>query len=225
MPATLKYIVVDIPFNVRWHLLEVTAAYAGIPLEHPKGFMPDDGHNEKHRKNCHPMQRSPVLMANADTPIFESGSICRHLARLGQANGKALYGSTPLEQSQIDMWIDFALNEMGGPTVPLSLHGVKFAELTNSQVQEKLKGVHEAFAGLELWLGEKRFLVGDKVSVADVVTACYVRLALKWGDKALQDNKKYPNILRHFKAMIAMPEYIAGMAATDNTAGVPEPSL
>ena len=54
--------------------------------------------------------RLPVLKVADNVYLSQSNSMVRYVARIkSQAN---MYGTNPAEQSQIDGWIDFSLNEL-----------------------------------------------------------------------------------------------------------------
>ncbi|CAK78151.1 unnamed protein product (macronuclear) [Paramecium tetraurelia] len=56
-----------------------------------------------------PFAKIPVIETN-DGFLYESNAICRYLARSKLESG--LYGATPFQQSQVDQWIDWTVNEL-----------------------------------------------------------------------------------------------------------------
>ena len=71
-------------------------------------------------RNCNPLGRFPVLQT-PEGYLFESNSIVRFIARNDKSNS-FLYGRTPFESSQVDMWLDFAASEIDVCSQPYILH-------------------------------------------------------------------------------------------------------
>eukprot|EP00662_Eupelagonemidae_sp_cell21_P055035 gene55035-12086_t len=62
-----------------------------------------------------PRTRDIMCVPALQTPegyLFESNAIARYVARLGDAKGANLLGHTSFESAQVDMWVDFANNEL-----------------------------------------------------------------------------------------------------------------
>ena len=103
------------------------------------------------------------------TLIFESNSIMRAVARLGN-DQCPLYGATPYEAARIDGFLDISLVfardsqiyllAIGGDRVTAEIHA----------------SAHKAFqawmSGIEQALGQGEFLVGAHITLADICVVC-----------------------------------------------------
>ena len=101
----------------------------------------------------------------------------RYMARIDGSSG--LYGSSPLEACEIDSWIDFATNTLvpGG-------------------------GLPSALKALDDYLSARTYIVGYKLSIADV---------LAWGQLAGNPQfdglrKQHPHVARWFDMCTSVPE-------------------
>mmetsp|Transcript_137364 Transcript_137364/g.342578 ORF Transcript_137364/g.342578 Transcript_137364/m.342578 type:complete len:772 (-) Transcript_137364:118-2433(-) len=116
-------------------------------------------------------------------PVLDlpSGQRIRHtnavLKRIGQISDSSLTGSSFIEEAQIDSWLEWVALE------------VDHHDLSNS---ESLKLICEA---LEAQLKSRTFLVGQRLTLADVSAALSLREALeKAGMDTLRET--YPSVIR-----------------------------
>jgi glutathione S-transferase len=103
------------------------------------------------------------------TGIFESNSIMRAVARLGESRFR-LYGRDPYEASRIDSFLDASL-VFGRDTQPylLALRGDDLSVGLHARAAEAFSVY---LAGIEQALHpDRRYLVGDAISLADI---CFV---------------------------------------------------
>lgn len=108
------------------------------------------------------------------TGIFESNSIMRAVARLG-AERFPLYGRDPYEASRIDSFLDVSLVFARDAQIYLlALRGETISPGIHARATEAFITYAE---GLERALSpDRRFLVGDDVSLADICFACELAL-------------------------------------------------
>src|SRR6266705_1934334 len=160
--------------------------------------------------DAHPFGAVPAAFSpDGKTGIFESNSIMRAVARLGQATF-SLYGRNAYEASRIDSFLDVSLVFARDSQIYL-------LALSDGTVD---RGIHararEAFeiyaGGLEQALSpERTVLVGDKITIADI---CFVaelalfmneharvkQLSERGLDKILHRRIRddYPRVFSHF---------------------------
>jgi len=156
-----------------------------------------DNETEAWLKNCHPCQRAPVMDTGADGYIFESHAIFRHLLRLAEKNGKTLYGKNPVEASQVDMWIDFTANELNAVFAPILYTLMGYMNASAEVQAEKFAALQCNLSGLDTWLETRTFLVGERLSGADIAVACSVEVVLSMLPQSYE-LWKYKNVVRHY---------------------------
>jgi len=117
----------------------------------------------------------PLLQLEDGTTINESAAIAQHFARLGEG----LYGANAFEAAKCDEWIAFT-----GCSIWRSLMPVARAVLGHTVVASAdfLKAVNELKGHaktMNAYLAGKTYLVGEKMSVADVVASCALVMAFQ----------------------------------------------
>ena len=173
------------------------AKAAGVAVSFENIEFGKDNETDAWTKNCHPCQRVPVLDAGADGYIFESNAILRYFLRLGEKNGKQLYGTSPIEAAQVDQWIDFATNEVDSNGAPIYYASLGYLTLSAAEQDAKYTTLHHALCGLDTWLETRTFLVGERVTGADYAVASSVEFAISKLAKSA-DLWKYRNVVRHY---------------------------
>ena len=113
----------------------------------------------------------PVLELDDGNVITESVAICRYLETLTPE--PALFGSTPLEVGQIEMWHRRMELNVVSVIGSIGLHTIPFFAEKVEQVPEYAETLFRALPGKWQWLDEeladgRSFLAGEKFSVADI---------------------------------------------------------
>ena len=132
--------------------------------------------------DAHPFGTVPAAFSpDGAVGIFESNSIMRAVARLGEGRFP-LYGKGPYEASRVDAYLDVTLVfAVASQAYLLELReGTAFAE-TQARARDALKtylgGISRAL------LPERRFLVGEGVTLADI---CFVAELALFSNERLQ---------------------------------------
>jgi glutathione S-transferase len=143
--------------------------FKGITLHKTNAFM-----------EAHPFGTVPAAFSpDGKIGIFESNSIMRAVARLGERS-VPLYGRDPYEASRVDSFLDASLVfARDAQNYLLSLLGGTVSPEIQSRARDALTtylgGINRAL------MPEREFLVGDDVSLADI---CFVaELGLFWNER------------------------------------------
>eukprot|EP00796_Vickermania_ingenoplastis_P012020 gene12021-8275_t len=202
------------PEQARGQMCLVAAAFANVPVQVKACTYGVENETEEYMNNCSPCGRYPVLQTD-EGYIFETHAIVRHFGRL-DASGMKLYGSTPFEASQVDMWIDFAVTEITNANKPFLynfFHGAPVPECALATLEESL-------AGLERWMETRTFLVGERLTIADIAVA----FALQWTYRMnLQHGealaKKFKGAFRLYNTVMQQPKTVEVLKAQGATFG------
>lgn len=202
--------------NGRTFKILVTAAFANIPLTFNSSVSyGKENETFEYIRNCNPLGRYPTLQT-PEGYLFESNSIVRFLARNDKSNNN-LYGRTPYEASQVDGWLDFAASELdtaAAPYILLLFRGVQPGA-------EALPRAEEVLGGLDTWLETRTFLVGERMTVADIVVA----FSLNWFVRSMPGAegvfKKFRNALRLYNTVMQQPKTVEVLKANGATFGFP----
>jgi elongation factor 1-gamma len=138
---------------------------------------------------AHPFGTVPAAFSpDGSTGIFESNSIMRAVARLGEKR-HPLYGSNPYEAARIDSFLDASL-VFGRDTQPylLALREEDFAVELHARANEAfvvyLTGIEQALKPA------RRYLVGDSLSLADICFVCELCLFSNEGPRRVALQKR-----------------------------------
>ena len=205
--------ILSYPGNFRVTKIQVAAKYANVTVTTPAFEFEKDNLSEAYALNCHPLGKVPVAKTQ-DGYLFESNAIARYVAR--QDSTGALYGGGgAYEASQVDQWIDFTANEV---EVPLTvLVGMALGYIPNNDVQKEnaSKAAQNVFAVLNTQLEVRTFLVGERITLADIVLGAALEAFFRTvTDKRFKEG--YVNLLRYVDTVIGQPNFSAVLSTLPN---------
>ncbi|CAH0517138.1 unnamed protein product [Peronospora belbahrii] len=192
------------PGNYRVFKVLIAAEFNGIDIELPEFDFAKDIKSAEFKAKT-PAGKVPILETDEGC-IFESGAIARYVARLRQDTG--LYGKTFFESGQVDSWIDFSAYELEVP-LEVWVHPILGVGKFNAAALSKAKDdVKKALQTLENHLHLRTYLVGEQITLADIVVAS----ALIYPFKLVLDKefrKPYSAVNRWFLTLVNQSEFQA----------------
>lgn len=144
--------------------------------------------------------------AQNDHVVWESTAILIYLVSLYDKEHR-LWPESIFEQSQVNQWL--LLQASGqGPTIGQAFwFGYWHDEVLPSAYKRYVNETKRILTVLETWLKERKWLVGDKMSIADVSF-------LSWYEEAYLVDvdlaKEFPAVDKWLETMKALPEVING---------------
>lgn len=185
---------------------------------------------------AHPFGTVPAAFGpEGEVGIFESNSIMRAVARLGEDKAK-LYGTGPYDASRIDSFLDVTLVFACQTQVYLlSLRGghmtAEIRAATESATTSFLGGIERALEG-------SAFIAGPALSLADIAFAAEIALLHNELDRRetlekagfaplLGDRMRtaFPRTFAHFDGLRAHPAFAPDLEPYLNALGVPAIAL
>ncbi|MBI5618748.1 MAG: glutathione S-transferase family protein [Gammaproteobacteria bacterium] len=171
--------------------------------------------------DAHPFGTVPAAFSpDGRIGIFESNSMARAVARLGEAQ-LALYGADAYEASRIDSFLDASL--VFGRDTQAYLLSLRGGEVSVAAHAAARAAVEVYLTGIERALAPSRAtLVGNALSIADICFAC--ELTMLWLERARSERlaaqalepvlprdfgDRYPHAGRHFVRLRAHPAFAA----------------
>lgn len=190
--------------NFRAFKILIAAEYNGVEVEVPEFKVGTDNKTTEFLAKS-PLGRVPVLETAAGS-IFESNAIARFVARIRQDTG--LTGATLVESAQVDSWIDFNSHEIELPAT-LWFYPVLGSLPFNGAATEKAKAdLAKALKVLDNHLADKTYLVGHKITLADITIASTLVYPFKFVADA-RYRSAFPHVIRWFTTLVNQPAFEA----------------
>ncbi len=156
----------------RWILEEIGVPYEMVPVESGAAKTNPD------YLKIHPLGAVPA-MQDGDLTLFESSAICLHLAEKFPEK-KLIPPPASKDRAHCYQWIAFVLTTVEPPAFTYFLHTVRYDEARRNpamaaEAKEKIQVSLDVLASA---VEGKEFLVGDHLTVADVIASSVVNWAL-----------------------------------------------
>jgi elongation factor 1-gamma len=189
------------PNNPRANKALIAAEYGGVKVETVIVEMGKDN-KSKQFLAINPFGKVPTL----ETPeggVFESNAIARYVARAGNAT---LFGKTPLEAAQVDQWLDWVRGdlELAGSVWLYPIWGIiPNNPAATAQAKQDIK---KNLAVVNTVLSTRSYLVGERISLADIVVACTLLPMYTTVFDAVY-RKAFPHVNRWFDNLVNQPNF------------------
>ncbi len=188
--------------RARWALQELDAQFEFVPVDLQAG---EHRHPDFLRLN--PAGKLPVLV-DGDQVITESAAIVMYLAE--KYADKGLMPASLQDRAQAYRWSFFAVTELEQPLWRIARHSFVYPEAKRLPADIPLAREEflEMAAVLDRHMAGREFIVGERISIADCVTA-YV---LDWGNEnGLVAG--FANLAAYLERMYARPKAPQRIAA------------
>ncbi|KAJ0521899.1 putative elongation factor 1B gamma, glutathione S-transferase, Thioredoxin-like superfamily [Helianthus annuus] len=178
----------------------IAAEYVGVEIKMAENFQMGVSNKTPEFLKMNPIGKIPVL-ETPEGPIFESNAIARYVA-----HGSSLYGSSKIEYGQIEQWIDFSSFELDAHIRGWLYPRLGYGTYIKPAEESSIAGLKRGFDALNNYLASHTFLVGDCVTLADIITTCNLVLAFQHlTPKSF--TSEYPHVERYFWTMINQPNF------------------
>jgi len=182
----------------------IAAQYGGIKIEHGKFVMGTDNKTPEFLKK-NPNGQVPLL-DSPDGPIYESNAIARYVARKG--TDKGLLGSNEFESSLVDQWIEWYRSRAEKDIYAWFLPAVGYGTFDQKKHDDAKAAINIAFGILNGHLEGKEWLVGKRVTLADIVLFASMHLAFTLVTDPTY-MKPYANIVAWANRCASQPQFKA----------------
>jgi glutathione S-transferase len=154
------------PLRVAWALEEVGADYELVPVSAEETALPE------HRAR-HPLGRVPALEDDDGNLLFESTALVFHIGDQHPGSGLMPPPGSP-DRARVYQWAIATMTELEGPIVQFMVNTrAGNAELAAAGAEK----FGQAAAMFEAHVDGRRFLVGDSLTAADIVTGGVLLIA------------------------------------------------
>ncbi|KAI8322891.1 elongation factor EF-1 gamma subunit [Martensiomyces pterosporus] len=184
----------------------VVAQYLGLDIELTPDFKKGETNKSPEYLSHFPIGKFPAFVGSDGFTVNDSNAIAYYLA--GLREDSPLVGRTHQETTKILQYILFAESEIlqatHGWQKPIQGSTVYF----KPAVDQAEKNIDRYLGALNDVLLDKTFLVGERLTVADIVVASDLHpLFTEYLDK--QRRLKYRNVTRYFKTIVRQPAFKA----------------
>ncbi|KAI7726269.1 hypothetical protein M8C21_006749 [Ambrosia artemisiifolia] len=195
----------------------ITAEYVGVEVKCPENFEMGVSNKTPEFLKMNPLGKVPVL-ETPDGVIFESNAIARYIARL--KTDSCLFGSSPIEYGQVEQWIDFASLEIDSNLLTWLRLRLGLDNYVASIEETSIAALKRALDALNTYLAENTFLVGNNVTLADIITTCNLYAGFRFM-MTKTFTSEFPNVERYFWNMINLPKFSKIIGELKQTEVVP----
>jgi len=183
----------------------VALEWAGQPYRLARVEMPEQIHTTAF-KSLNPVGETPVLVSAAGDVVTESMAILNHIGARAIERGIAFAQGTP-QFDELNRMLAFLNTTFFGSFSSL-WHVIEHEvdDAARTALTEYGRGrVEQAHAKLEAMLGDRRWLLGDRPTLADAYFAGIAR----WTKyHSVVDRRDYPNLQRLFEQLEADPAVV-----------------
>ncbi|XP_063847574.1 elongation factor 1-gamma-like isoform X2 [Scylla paramamosain] len=187
------------PENFRAFKVLVAAQYSGAKVTLDKNFVFGETNKTDNFLKKFPLGKVPAFETSDGRCIFESNAISWAVAN------EQLRGATPMDQAQVVSWMSFADNEILPASCTWVFPCMGIMQFNKGNTERAKEDVKKALSCLNTHLLTKTFLVGERISLADISVCCTLLHLYQYVlEPAFR--KPYQNTNRWFATMINQPQ-------------------
>lgn len=178
--------------RVRWTLLEL-----GVPFESVAG---QDLFGSARLKEVSPLGKLPGIVDDG-RPLFESAAICTWLAD-SHPEKALIAASGTWERALHDQWVSFCLAELEAHLWSSARNTFLYPEerRVSAVLEQNAEEARKSMEVLDAHLAATPFMIGDRLSVTDIIVGFAVNWA-RWIGRAAG----LEHVLAYNRKLVAMP--------------------
>ncbi|KAM0848739.1 hypothetical protein ACQ4PT_054170 [Festuca glaucescens] len=195
----------------------IVAEYSGVNVDLAKDFQMGVSNKTPQFLKMNPIGKVPVL-ETPEGPVFESNAIARYIARLKADN--PLCGSSLIEYAHIEQWIDFSATEVDANIGKWLYPRLGFSTYVAVSEEAYVAALKRALGALDTHLASNTYLVGNSVTLADIVMSCNLYLGFTQ-IMTKSFTSEFPHVERYFWTMVNQPNIKKFMGDVKQAESVP----
>ena len=156
---------VNRPDHFFYYNVKMTADYCNFPLE--TVICDEEKCASKDFKTWKAHRKFPILETPQGALINDSYAISAYIARA--AGNTSFVGATPFEEASINQWASFSASSIVPNMYPIAYHAFGIID-DQAASTNATKSIKDAMKTLNGQLNGKAWLVGDRLTLADIVT-------------------------------------------------------
>ena len=187
------------PKSGHCHRVQLMMSFLGVPYETVDLDMANGAHKAPEYLEISPLGQVPAIDDHGVTLSDSNGILIYLVSRYGNDSWT---GKTPVEKAEIQRWLSIAAGEIASGPAAARLVTVFGAKLDHDAAKAK---AHSLFEVMNAALDGKTFLVGDRMTIADVAGYSYIAHAPEGGVSL----DAYPNIRAWLNRIETKPNFVA----------------
>lgn len=185
--------------NFRTSRILVAAEYGKTKVNVDKSFKLGETNASGDFLKKFPFGKVPALETANGKFLFGTSAICQHV-------GKSIAGDSDFAKAEVIEWSSFADQEILPPVLGWVLPSLSVAPHNKQAVDEAKAEVLDLLTKFDNHLLTRTYLVGERITLADVAMCCNLLLAYQHVMDA-NTRKPFMNVTRWFETCINQPEF------------------
>lgn len=180
-----------------------------------------------------PQAKTVVLKNSTNFSVTQSNAILRMIAELSPRS--ELYGKNEFQSALVDQWVEFSRSELEIPAAICTFPSRKLLPKHDGAIKLAKQDLEKALSVVDAHLKERTFMVGDRVTLADISIVCLLRTVACEPSVSSLLSSTTTNLIRWFHTCLHQPQFeaivgtgpISGAAplGAQLTSTSPEPSI
>jgi len=192
-----------VPQQSAGKIIRAVAAYGDLELASPESYEHYVDNKKPEFLAKFPHGKIPAFEGADGFKLFEGIPIAWYIA--SQAPNSGLFAHNPQDIGLVNQWIHLAESEVDSSTTIIYVllhHVIPYSKPLHTF---SLDRTQRALGTFDAHLKTRTFLVGDRITLADIVVAGYIQRALPISLDA-EIRAKIPNVIRHFETIVNHPK-------------------
>jgi len=177
----------DSPVSGNCYKVRLLLAHLGLPYDRRTVDVVDRSNRSGLLGGLNPALRVPTLVLDDGRPLAESGAILWYLGE-----GSRFVPEDPYERAQVLQWMFFEQYDHE-PAIAVTRFWLAYSGRAHEfadRVAERQEAGRRALAAMDAHLGDRRYLVGERLTLAELALYAYTHVA----DEAGLDLAQYPAV-------------------------------
>ncbi|XP_050425465.1 elongation factor 1-gamma [Adelges cooleyi] len=187
--------------NFRAYKALIAAQYSGADVKVDSSFEFGVTNKQEDFLKKFPLGKVPAFESNKKEYLSESNAIAYFVS------SEQFKGATPYEKALVQQWISFADNEILPASYAWVYPSLSVAQFNKLAVDRAIEDVKAILTYLDNYLLTKTYLVGERISLADITVACSL---IQLYQHVLNPDfrKSYTNVNRWFDTIVNQPKVV-----------------
>ena len=191
----------DSPVSGNCYKVRLLLAHLGLAYERRTMDVVDRSNRPEVLGGLNPALRVPTLVLDDGRPLAESGAILWYLA-----DGSRFVPDDPYQRAQVLQWMFFEQYDHE-PAIAIARFWLAYsgrADEFAALLPERQAAGRRALAAMDEHLRSRTYLVGDRLSLADLALYAYTHVAHEGGF----DLAPYPAVVRWLERVASEPGHV-----------------